>query len=365
MAGTEEPLGKKARRTRTIELDLSLFPDWVGEADDNTLCEVFAIGVKVKESIAINITENPEYIENILQEKLRPVYKKVGEISSNFVNVQNNLSISLTKMQSGVSQLQSRLVSDINDVAQKVPPLNSLNSKIDEVLRPVQRCEDKLNTLVNKYQKSAIKGALGEKEVQTILQNSFPAYTIHSVATKGRKGDIHITSAQSRLNYLVEVKDRESEVPAAEIEKFKKNVRENKEYKVGILFSLRSGIHVYASHGRFTVKFEDGQYYIYVPNALNERKDLVVWIIILADQLAVLNQGLTDRQIEKLTHLLMDFQESIETSKNCKQHLISLKESVKALEENMVPLLKVIENAKRKLNDALYKDVEKTVIDIS
>ena len=174
MARTEEPLGKKSCRTRIIELDLSLFPDWVGEADEKTLCEVFAIGVKVKESIAINITENPEYIENILREKLRPVYKKVGEISSNFVNVQNDLSTSLTKMQSGVSQLQNRLVSDINEVAKKVPPLNSLNSKIDEVLRPVQRREENLITLVNKYQKSAIKGALGEKEVQTILQDSFP-----------------------------------------------------------------------------------------------------------------------------------------------------------------------------------------------
>jgi hypothetical protein len=73
---SEEPAGKKRRRTRIIELDLSLFPQWVGEADDNTLQEVFAIGVKIRDSIAINITENPEYITNILGEKLQPVYQK-------------------------------------------------------------------------------------------------------------------------------------------------------------------------------------------------------------------------------------------------------------------------------------------------
>jgi hypothetical protein len=349
MATTEEPVRKRSRNTRTIELDLSLFPDWVGDADDNTLREVFAIGVKVKESIAINITENSQNIENILQEKLKP-------ISSNFVNVQNDVSTSLIKMQSDLFELQKKLVNNINEVARKVPPLDSLTNKIDQVLKPVESCENKLDTLVHKYEKPAIKGALGEKEVLTILQDGFPAYTITSVAKQGGKADIEIKSTQSRQNYLVEVKDREAEVPKKEIEKFQKNVKENKVYKVGILFSLRSGISVYASQGRFAVKFEDDQYYIYVPNALNERKDLIVWIVMLADQLAVLNQGLTDRQTEVVTSLLREFQESVETSKNCKQHIKSLKETVKALEKNMDPLLKVIEDAKRKLNTALNKN---------
>ena len=353
---SEEPAGKKRRRTRIIELDLSLFPDWVGEADDNTLHEVFAIGVKIKDSIAINITENPEYITNILGEKLQPVYQKVGKISKGFEEVQKDVSTSLTKMQSGVSQLQNRLVSDIHEVARKVPPLDALNGKINEILIPIRSCESKLTTLVNKYEKPATKGALGEVEVESILRDKFPAYTVYSVSKQGRKADIQITSAQSHQKYLVEVKDHKKEIHSGEIEKFKKNVRENKDYKVGILLSLRSGISVYAMHGRFTVKFEDDQYYIYVPNALNEREDLIVWIVMLADQLAVLNQGLTNKQTQAVTSLLAEFQESMERSKTCKQHLEALKGSVDALEKNMVPLLKVIENAKRKLNSALNKD---------
>jgi sulfur relay (sulfurtransferase) DsrC/TusE family protein len=259
-------------------------------------------------------------------------------------------------MQSDLFELQKKLVNNINEVARKVPPLDSLTNKIDQVLKPVESCEKKLGTLVHKYEKPAIKGALGEEEVLNILQDGFPTYTINSVAKQGGKADIEIKSTQSRQNYLVEVKDRKAEVPKKEIEKFQKNVKENKVYKVGILFSLRSGISVYASQGRFAVKFEDDQYYIYVPNALNERKDLIVWIVMLADQLAVLNQGLTDRQTEVVTNLLREFQESVETSKNCKQHIKSLKETVKALEENMDPLLKVIEDAKRKLNTALNKN---------
>lgn len=74
MAGTEEPAQMKQRRTRTIELDLSMFPDWVGKADDNTLIEVFAIGVKVRDSIAIKIAENPEYITKILGQELRAFF---------------------------------------------------------------------------------------------------------------------------------------------------------------------------------------------------------------------------------------------------------------------------------------------------
>ena len=276
-------------------------------------------------------------------------------MSTQFVKVQNGVTTSLTNMQSGVMALKTKLIGEVQEVARKVPPLDSLNSKIDQVLRPVQRCEDNLIKLVNKYEKPAVKGALGEAEVLTILQSHFPAYTIYSVAGQGRKADIEITSAQSRQKYLVEVKDRQDEVPAKETEKFKKNVRENK-VKVGILFSLRSGISVHAMHGRFTIKFEDDQYYMYVPNALNERKDLIVWIVMLADQLAVLNQGLSDTQTEVVANLLKEFEESMDRSKTCRTHLKALEGSVAALKENMEPLLKVIQNAKRKLNSALNKN---------
>ena len=348
MAGTEEPTQKKSRRTRTIELDLSLFPDWVGKADDNTLLEVFAIGVKVRDSIAIRITENPKYITNILGEKLQPVYDKVDNVSKRFVTVQNNVATSLTAMQSDVSKLQNRLLNDIDEVAKKVPSL-------DSVLQPIKSCEDKLDKLVEKYQKPAVKGALGEQEVRTILQDRFPTYTIlHN--RDGRKADIQIKSAQSGHQYLVEVKDHKKEIAAPEIEKFKKDVQGNKDFKVGILFSLRSGISVLANQGRFTIKFEDDQYYIYVPNALNEQENLIVWIVILADQLAVLNQGLTDRQTEELNKLLNEFQQSVDTSTTCKNHLTTLKQTVKALEDAMVPMLKIMINAKAKLNKALHKD---------
>ena len=352
IAEAEGPKQKKQRRTRTIELDLSLFPDWVGEADDNTLKEVFAIGVKVRDSIAIKITENPEYVTEILGQKLQPVYEKVNNISKKFVEVQYSVTTSLSKM-------QNELVANINEVQRKVPSLDSLNGnighKIEQVLQPIRDCEAKLDTLVAKYQKPAVKGALGEQEVLTILKHHFPTYTAVLHAGDGHKADIQITSAQ-RQQYLVEVKDHERAISSKEIEKFKKDVRNNKDFKVGILLSLRSGINVLASQGRFTIKFEDDQYYIYVPNASKEQEDLIVWIVILADQLAGLNQGLTDRQTEELNKLLKDFQQSVVKSTTCKTHLETLKKTVQALEEAMEPMLKIIKDAKSRLNKALNKD---------
>ena len=360
IAEAEGPKQKKQRRTRTIELDLSLFPDWVGEADDNTLNEVFAIGVKVRDSIAIKITENPDYVTEILGQKLQPVYEKVNNISKTFVQVQHNVTNSLLNMESGVSRLQNKLVTNINEVERKVPSLDSLNGKIDskieEVLKPIDRCEAKLDKLVAKYEKPAVKGALAEQEVLTILKHHFPTYTVVLHAGDGHKADIQITSAQSRQQYLVEVKNHERAISSKEIEKFKKDVRENKAFKVGILLSLRSGINVLTSQGRFTIKFEYDQYYIYVPNASKEQEDLIVWIVILADQLAVLNQGLTNRQTEELNKLLNDFQQSVVKSATCKTHLETLKKTVQALEEAMEPMLKIIKDAKTRLNKALNKD---------
>ena len=359
MAGTEEPTQKKSRRTRTIELDLSLFPDWVGTADDNTLLEVFALGVKVRDSIAIKITENPEYITNILGEKLLPVYAKVDTVSQEFKSVQNKVTRSLTTMESGVSALQNTVVNNITEVARKVQPLDSLNSKIDskiaEVLKPIERCEEKLNNLVTRYERPAVKGALGEQEVLTTLKASFPRYTISHIGGQGHTTDITIKPPNTGHQYLVEVKDHQKGIAFKAIEKFKKDVRDNKDYKVGILFSLRSGIDVLASHGRFTIQFQDQQYYIYVPNALNERDDLIVWIVMLADQLAVLDRGLTDPQTGKLNELLTEFQEKMKLSKSCETNLAALERSVNELKKNMVPLLDVIKSATRKLNSALNK----------
>ena len=353
IAEAEGPKQKEQRRTRTIELDLPLFPDWVGEADDNTLKEVFAIGVKVRDSIAIKITENPEYVTEILGQKLQPVYEKVNNISKKFEEVQNSVTTSLSKM-------QNELVANINEVQRKVPSLDSLNGnishKIEEVFQPIRDCKDKLDTLVAKYEKPAVKGALAEQEVLTILKHHFPTYTAVPHAGGGHKADIQITSAQSRQKYLVEVKDHQQPISSKEIEKFKKDVRVNKECKVGILLSLRSGIDVLASQQRFTIKFEDDQYYIYVPNASKEQEDLIVWIVILADQLVGLNQGLTDRQTEELNKLLHDFQESVLKSTTCRTHLETLKKTVQALEDAMEPMLKIIKDAKTRLNKALNKD---------
>lgn len=263
-------------------------------------------------------------------------------------------------MQLGVSKLQDELVTNITKIAGRVPALDSLNGKIDskitEVLKPIERCEDKLENLVRRYEKPAVKGALGEQEVLTILRASFPTYTI-SHNREGHTTDIQIKPPNTGHQYLVEVKDHERGIAFKEIEKFKKDVRHNKDFKVGILFSLRSGINVLASQGRFTIQFQDHQYYIYVPNALNEREDLIVWIVILADQLAILDRGLTDGQSGQLNELLNEFQEKMKLSKSCETHLAALKRSVEALEKDVVPLVKVIQNATRKLNTALNKNI--------
>ncbi len=248
--------------------------------------------MKVKDSIAINITENPQFIENALKKKLKPVYETVDKMSKDFGEVQKGVTKSLTSMESGITGLKSDLVGQVQQVVDKIPANISEN----------------LENLAIERTKSTTKGDLGEGIVLSILQENLREYTIEDVSSQAGKGDIHITSTQSRQKYLVEVKNRTSEVPAKEIEKFEKNVRGNKDFKAGILFSLRSGIDVRARHGRFKIKFQDGQYYIYVPNALKEREDLIVWIVILADQLAVLNQGLTDKQTDEVQNLLNEFQ---------------------------------------------------------
>ena len=346
MATPEEPAHKKSRKIRQLELDLSQFPEWVGKADDNTLLQIFAIGVKVKDSIAINITENPELIKDAVDE-LKPVCDKIEQISKDFFSAQTEFKTNVTSIQSDATNLKNELVIQVQSVVNKVPALHSISSDVSKSIEPVKTSVDKLAERLNK---PSYQGALAEQDVYLALKDKFPTHTINHVGRQGRKGDIEITSPSDQ-HYLVEVKDWRSPI-TKEIDKFKKNVSQNK-VKVGILFSLNSGI--LTKDSRFTIKYEDNQYYIYVPNVLNDQQHLVVWAVILADQLACLNQGITEPKTQMIAELLEEFKENMERSQSCKDHLRALKSSVEALERAITPILTIMKNARTKLNNVLNK----------
>ena len=212
------------------------------------------------------------------------------------------------------------------------------------------------DTVLQLASKPTSKGLVGELDVISILKEGLPNHTVKDVSKRkgGRCGDIHVTSTVSGQKHLLEVKAHSKSVPASEIVKFEENLRDNKHIKVGILLSLDSTIAMRAKLGKFEITYDDKQYFIYVPNARKE-KNLIIWSVLLADELAALDGELTDNQTQELLKLQRKFHENMDKSKACRCKFNSLKEIVDDLEANLMPLLDIIDGAKNDLNKALHQ----------
>lgn len=156
---------------------------------------------------------------------------------------------------------------------------------------------------------------------------------------------------------MIEVKNRESSnVPQTEIDRFKSNLASSGDVKVGILFSMKSGIANKASNGKFQVKFYQNQYQIYVPNA-GKDESLIVWSVLMADELADASHGeLRASQVEKLGQLFEVFKESKEHEKKCRSSLDSLEMSAKSLRESMDFVLRNVDKTRGQLKKLLHSD---------
>ena len=293
----------KDPNVRMLKLDLSKFPDWVRTQSNEELLNVFKIGVAVKESITMQITGGRRNFDQVL--------------------------------------------------AQVQQTRTALEHKIEQLVPSLQNYRD---TVLQLASKPTSKGLVGELDVISILKEGLPDHTVKDVSKRkgGRCGDIHVTSTDSRQKHLLEVKAHSNSVPASEIVKFEENLRDNKHIKVGILLSLDSTIAMRAKHRKFEITYDDKQYFIYVPNARKE-KNLIIWSVLLADELAALNGELTKNQTQELLKLQRKFHENMDKSKACRCKFNSLKEIVDDLEANLMPLLDIIDGAKNDLNKALHQ----------
>lgn len=403
-----EPIAKRRRSEdtngedpdrRCIELDMTKYGEWVRNLSSEQLVNIFEIGLKIKESAMLTVDVSQDFLGKALSSQMEPVKKNVANIETEVklqlqrmeASVTRDVSEQVGKMSSEVQILKSDVRTDIgsigtafvkrvNDVVSKVSPLNTLDSHIAQseqrlithVSSAMRTCNEQLaqsekrltdciksaNTELNKISSSLerpnVKGSAGEKQVINILREHFPNFTVSDVSTQPRShGDILAeTPWQSKI--MIEVKNRTSgNVPTTEVNRFKEDLASSPGVKVGILFSMRTGIANKASHGKFQVKFDTNQYQIYVPNAGKE-EDLVVWSVLLADELAQAVHGeLRTTQVQKLQQLFNEFKESKHLEKTCRDNLQSLEKSTESLKESLDSILKTVGDTRRKLESLL------------
>lgn len=279
-------------------------------------------------------------------------------------------------LRSDILRIQDALTTQVNEVASKVSPLNVLNQSISQsaevvlsqvtekissseqrLLPAIGACQQGLSKISSSLEvKSSVKGSVGEKLVINILKERFPNFTTVDVSKQRGKGDILIESYRQH-KVMIEVKNLgSSNVPQTQIDRFKSDLANCGDVKVGILLSMKSGIANKAPNGKFQVKFGQNKYQIYVPNA-GKDENLIVWSVLMADELAAASHGeLRTGQVEDLEQLYDEFKSSKEHEKRCRSSLETLEKSANAVKESMECILKTVEKTRNRLKKLLQPD---------
>jgi len=384
-----EPSLKRARseHVRHIKLDLAKYDNSVQKLSDEELVKIFELGLKVRES-AILTVDNRKMVEDALTSKMKPVHDSVAKIEQNVIKqveevkkkVTQDVGEQMKEVRTNVegfkgdvtkhlTTIKDELSGRVDTVAQKVQPLDVLNSTVNQSAEGIKTqlsreikesegrvalylaaCKRKLESISTSLEKPSSKGARAERKVIDILKESLTSFSCSDTSSEAGKGDIAVQTPNNH-SIMIEVKNKNAPVPKSEIESFVENLEKSPQFKVGILLSMTSGIA--RRSGRFEVAVNpQKQYLIYVPNAYASNEDhLIVWSVVMAEQLANLEGDLDGTKIRGLTLIYDKFKRNIEHSKQCKSSLEALETSVERLKSSIIPILETIDETK---ND-IYK----------
>ena len=364
----------------TITLDMKRYSTWVRTLSEDELVSIFELGVKVSESFTLSVNVNQAFLEEALTSQMKPIHDSVSnietEVTRQVKTVQENVSQEVKTL---TEDLKDSLTKRIDTVAERVPPLSSLNTAITQsegniktqidstfkeinsselrVYDELKMCKDKLDQISKNLMKPGVKGVVGEMTVQKILKHRFPSWSVVDVASTGWKMCDIVATTPLDDKIMIEVKNQTTSVPSNECNKFEENLTASPDYKVGILLSLKSGISNHSSARDFEVKFlqTKNQYRIYVPNAMQEPDgNRVVWSVLMAEQLAQIRMELTGGQVEGLEEICAQFKKDVERGKVCEESLRSLEKAMEKLKEDMSPFFETVRKTKESLLKLLH-----------
>ena len=364
----------------TITLDMKRYSTWVRTLSEDELVSIFELGVKVRESFTLSVNVNQAFLEEALTSQMKPIQDSVSnietEVTRQVKTVQENVSREVKTL---TEDLKDSLTKRVDTVAERVPPLSSLNTaitqsegniktQIDSTVKEInssesrvcvelKMCKDKLDQISKNLMKPGVKGVVGEMSVQKILKHRFPSWSVVDVASTGWKMCDIVATTPLDDKIMIEVKNQTTSVPSNECNKFEENLTASPDYKVGILLSLKSGISNHSSARDFEVKFlqTKNQYRIYVPNAMQEPDgNRVVWSVLMAEQLAQIRMELTGGQVEGLEEICAQFKKDVGRGKVCEESLRSLEKAMEKLKEDMSPFFETVRKTKESLLKLLH-----------
>jgi len=310
----------------------------------------------VRTNVANIEAEVRQKLQNVQERVTRDVGERVNQMSTEVQRFKGDI-------RTDIQNIEQALVKRVDNVVSRVSPLNVLTDQItqsekrllENINSAMGGCKGELVKISSSLERPNVKGLVGEKQVINVLEDRFRNFTVADVSTQREIGSDILVESPRQHKIMIEVKNRaSSNVPKNEIDRFKNALARNSNVKVGILFSMKSGIANKASNGKFEVEFHESRYQIYVPNAGTDEA-LIVWSVLLADELAeALRHGeLGASQVQKLLQLYSEFKVNVEMEKTCSENLDSIEKSAKSLRKSLDFIIGAVNETGKKLKTLL------------
>lgn len=391
-----------SREVKTLTEDLK---ENIQNALDPKIKEIGDAMTDIKEQVDKQVTRVQQEVNNSVSERVtklhtsvvgieQQVTTKVEEIKRRVIQdvgkeiegMNKNVQVLKGDVSKHLTGINDSLTERVNTVAERVPPLSSLNTTITQSAKNIQTqitstfqemkssesrvcnelkgiksevyiCKEKIDEISKSLVKPGVKGVVGEMTVLKILKHRFPSWSVEDVASSGQKmGDIVATTALGD-EIMIEVKNQTKPVPLNKCNKFEENLTAYPSFKVGILLSLKSGISNHSPARDFEVKFlqSKNQYRIYMPNAMQEPDgNRVVWSVLMAEQLAQIRMELTGGQVKGLEEICAWFKREVEQANVCKESLKNLEKAMKKLKDDISPFFEILRKTKESLHELLH-----------
>jgi hypothetical protein len=177
-----------------------------------------------------------------------------------------------------------------------------LQQALDEKERTAQRLEATLTALQASYatqsadiraltdlirckqQNVRMKGTAYENEFRAKLMTAFGLVHGFKIADSARSSTGHAADYLTNLEdhtVMWETKDYDRPVPLAEVEKFRRDMKENHDVRIGVMVSRATAITGMTETGDRTVEFREGKLLIYLSNFEAMSEDTLASLLLL------------------------------------------------------------------------------------
>jgi hypothetical protein len=317
----------------------------VEKSNDNLLTKTtLLINDIIPKSQEKNISVIESHIKNYCTAICNDTQRLIQMHSNDTNNAEVISKLLETQMNKMINNIQQPIYNLLNTSEERNNSnFNSLRDSLSVQKETQQKMSSEINSFLSRYKNnSQFKGDVGETNLLFMLQHIMPTDEITRVNTQTSTCDIKVKRKGNKPSILFECKEQSYSVPTDEVEKFKKDLQNQKSH--GIMISQTSPITYKSS---FEIDIINGLIHVYIPNCENNIEKIQIAIDII-DNLHFRLQTLENGELNAMALSKDDLDEILKEYRNFADKKIAMMDTIKTLVKKLQEQLDEIQIPKIK-----------------